>query len=121
MSSRRILRLNNLLQEVISETIHREVKNPHVGSFPSVARVEISPDLHHAKVFISILGNAADREKTLAALRSASGFIAVHSAKKVNLRYFPELSFHLDTTVDQLMHIEEILRKVRPEGDRGGE
>ena len=119
MSSRRILRLNNLLQEVISETIQKEVKNPHVGTFVSVARVDLSSDLHHARVYLSMIGDPAMKEKTLAAIRSAAGFIAVHSSKKVKLRYFPTLSFFIDETVDRLMHIEEILQKVRPpEGER---
>lgn len=115
MTSRRILRLNNLLLEVISETIHKQVKNPHVGDFVSVSRVELSPDLKQAKVFISVIGDEEARKSTLAALSSASGFIAVNSSKKVTMRWFPSLTFYLDDTVDKLMHIEELLRQARPE------
>jgi ribosome-binding factor A len=112
MSSRRILRLNNLLTEVISETIHKEVKNPHVGSFVSVSRVEISPDLRHARVFISMLGSDEQKRETLEALRSAAGFIAVRSSKKVTMRFFPELHFHLDDSVDKWMRIEQIMQDI---------
>lgn len=115
MTSRRILRLNNLLMEVISETIHKQVKNPHIGDFVSVSRVELSPDLRHAKVYISVIGDEATRKATLEALSSAAGFIAVHSSKKVTMRWFPVLAFYLDDTVDQLMHIEGLLRQARPD------
>lgn len=113
MSSRRILKLNNLLKEVISETIHKDVKNPHVGSLVSVSRVEITPDLRHARVYISMLGEPKQKQETLEALRSAAGFVAVRSAKKVTLRFFPELAFFLDDSVDKFMRIEEIMQTIR--------
>lgn len=112
MSSRRILRLNNLLTEVISETIHKEVKNPHVGPFVSVSRVDISPDLRHAKVFISMIGSDQQKNQTVEALRSAAGFIAVRSSKKVTMRFFPELHFYLDDSVDKWMRIEQLVQDI---------
>jgi len=114
---RRLLRLNSLLTEVISETIQREVKDPRVGAFVSVARVEISPDLHHARVYISVIGSDVEKKKSVEALNAGAGFIAVTSSKKVRLRHFPSLRFILDDSVDKLMHVEELLRQVRPHGD----
>lgn len=118
MERRRLLRLNSLLTEVISETIHREVKDPRVGTFVSVSRVEISADLHHARVYISIIGTDVDKKKSIEALNAAAGFIAVNSSKKVRLRHFPSLRFILDDSVDKLMHVEELLRQVRPSQDQ---
>lgn len=114
-------RLNSLLKEVISEVVHRDVRNPHVNELVTVTRVEITKDLHYAKVYISVIGDQPVKAETLAALQSAAGFIAVNASKKVTMRYFPELTFKLDDSVDKHMRIAELLseiseeRKARPE------
>lgn len=115
MKKNRLERVNSLLKEVISEVIQKEVKNPHVNTFISVTQVDTSADLHHAKVSISLLGSDADKEKVLAALQSAAGFIAVHASKKAQLRYFPELLFKLDKGAEEFIRIEEILYKIEQE------
>jgi len=108
-------RLNSLLKEVISEVIRRDVRNPHVAELVTVTRVQITKDLHYAKVYISVIGSDQAKTETLAALQSAAGFIAVNSAKKVVMRYFPELTFKLDDSVDKHMRIEELLQKISKE------
>jgi ribosome-binding factor A len=116
MQSKRVARLNSLLKEVISEVIHKDVRNPHVHHLISVTRVDIAKDLQHAKVFISII-SAKEEEKTatIDALNTASGFIAVHASKKVVMRYFPHLHFYLDNTVDKQMRIDGLLSKIQQE------
>jgi ribosome-binding factor A len=111
----RLERVNSLLKEVIYEVIHEDVKNPHVTTFVSITRVETTPDLHHAKVFISMIGTKEEKEKVLAALQSAAGFVAVHASKKAQLRYFPELLFKIDTALEEHFKIEEILGKIDQE------
>jgi ribosome-binding factor A len=115
MPRQRTDRLNSLLKEVISEVIHRDVRNPHVNHLVGVTRVEISKDLHYAKVYISIIGNDVQKEETIKALQSASGFIAVNSSKKVVMRYFPDLRFVLDDSVDKQMRIQKILGEIQEE------
>jgi ribosome-binding factor A len=115
MKRNRSERLNSLLKEVISEVIVKDVHNPHLTPLTSVSRVEITSDLRQAKVFISVIGSEEDRERTKKALQSAAGFIAVQSSKKVVMRYFPELTFYIDRTVDQQMKIENILQKIHAE------
>lgn len=115
MSKERTDRLNSLLKEVISEVIRRDVRNPHVAELVTVTRVQITKDLHYAKVYISVIGTDQTKTETLAALQSAAGFIAVNSAKKVVMRYFPELTFKLDDSVDKHMRIEELLQKISKE------
>lgn len=115
MAVKRTDRLNSLLKEVISEVIKRDVRNPHVGELIAVTRVQISKDLRHAKVFISVIGSEQDKAETLDALNSAAGFIAVNSSKKVVMRYFPELIFRLDDSVDKHMRIEELLGEIDKE------
>ncbi|MGC1878639.1 MAG: 30S ribosome-binding factor RbfA [Rhabdochlamydiaceae bacterium] len=115
MVKNRIARLNSLLQEVISEVIHRDVRNPHVNQFVSVTSVDITSDLQHAKVHISVIGTAKEKEETIVALQSAAGFIAIQSSKKVVMRSFPSLTFKLDTTVDTQMKIDSLLGKIKEE------
>lgn len=115
MSKNRVARLNSLLKEVLSEVIHREVKNPHVHRFVSVTSVDITSDLQHAKVYISVIGTEAEKESTIKALQSAAGFIAISASKKVVMRYFPALVFKLDDSVDKHMHIDSLLYKIHEE------
>lgn len=115
MAVQRTDRLNSLLKEVISEVIRRDVRNPHVTELVTVTRVQITKDLRHAKVYISVIGSEQEKAETIAALTSAAGFIAVNSSQKVTMRYFPELVFKLDDSVDKHMRIEELLGKISKE------
>lgn len=115
MAIQRTDRLNSLLKEVISEVVRRDVRNPHVHELVTITRVDITKDLHHAKVYVSVIGDSAAKEETLAALQSAAGFIAVNASKKVVMRYFPALTFKLDDAVDKHMRMEELLKKIQDE------
>ena len=115
MTIQRTDRLNSLLKEVISEVIRKDVRNPHVNELVTVTRVDITKDLHYAKVFVSIIGEPAVKTETIAALQSAAGFIAVTSSRKVVLRYFPELTFKLDDSVDNHMRIASLLNDISAE------
>jgi ribosome-binding factor A len=112
---RRTDRLNSLLKEVISEIIKKDVRNPHVAELVTVTRVQISKDLRHAKVYISIIGSEQQKTETMIALQSAAGFIAVQSAQQVTMRYFPDLNFTLDDSVEKHMRVEEILGNITKE------
>lgn len=113
--TKRTKRLNSLLKEVLTEVVTRDVKNPHVSKLIAITRVDITKDLHHAKVYISVIGNDEEREKTINALQSAAGFISTIASKKVIMRYFPSLTFILDTTVDEQMKIDFLLKKIAKE------
>lgn len=115
MGANRTDKLNSLLQQVISEVILHDVKNPHVGQFISITKVEITKDLRHAKVFVSVIGDNKIRENSIIALQSAAGFIAVHASKKMVIRHFPELHFKLDDTVDKQMRINAIISDITNE------
>lgn len=115
MAKQRTDRLNSLLKEVISEVIRDDVRNPHVAELFTVTRVDITKDLHYAKVYISVIGDEKKKEETITALNSAAGFIAVNASKKVTMRYFPELTFRLDDSVDKHMRIQELLDQISEE------
>ena len=108
-------RLNSLIKEVISEVIRKDVKNPHVNELLTVTHVEITKDLHHAKVYVSVIGTEQQKNETIAALQSAAGFIAVNCSKKMTIRYFPALTFILDESVDKQMRIEMLLHQISAE------
>ncbi len=115
MNKRRQARLNSLLKEVLSEVIMKDVKNPDVSTFVTVTSVEISNDSHHAKVFVSVIGDDKERQKTLSALESGAGYIGIRASKKVVMRIFPSLTFKLDTSVDEHMRIDAILNTIHNE------
>lgn len=118
MPKRRTDRLNSNLKEVISEVIQRDVRNPHLPKFVTVTSVDITSDLHYAKVYISVIGTPEDKKKAIDALQSAAGFIAATASKKVVMRYFPDLTFKLDEGVDKHMRIAEILSEIHEEQER---
>lgn len=113
MKRNRTDRLNSLLQEVLSEVITRDVNDPKVSTFTTVTKVEITPDLHYANVYISVIGTPEEKEKTILALQRSAGFIGKIASKKVVMRYFPSLTFKLDTSVDKHMKIEQILNEIK--------
>lgn len=121
MTKQRTSRLNSLLKEVISDIIRRDVRNPHVNELVTVTRVDITKDLHHAKVYISVIGSSTQKDETLSALQSAAGFIAVQASKEVVMRYFPSLTFKLDDSVEKHMRIEELLDQIAAEKDMRSE
>ena len=115
MVKNRIARLNSLLKQVISEIIRRDVRNPHVNALITVIQVEISNDLQHARVHVSVIGTPEEKNETIKALQSAAGFIAVQASKEVVMRYFPTLTFKLDTSVEQHMRIDNLLGQIKAE------
>lgn len=115
MKPRRTDRLNSLLKEVISDVIHKDVKNPHLPHWITVTQVEVTKDLSHAKVLVSVMGDAETKKLALITLRSAAGFIAATASKKIVIRYFPSLTFQLDESLDQQMRLENVLNEIHEE------
>lgn len=110
--NKRIERLDSLLKKVISRVIIKEVQNPHISKLSSITKVEITKDLRLAKVYVSIIGTETEKKDTMKALKKSAGFIAVQAAKKISIKYFPSLSFKLDTSIEDYMKIDTILKEV---------
>jgi ribosome-binding factor A len=108
-------RLNSLLQEVIAEVIMREIRNPKISTLLTIKKVEITKDLHYAKVYVSMLGSEIEKQQTMKALKSAAGYISVQAAKKMVIKYFPKLTFHLDETLDDEIRVHNLLEKIHEE------
>ena len=113
MSVKRATRVASLLREVLSEILATQLKDPSVGRV-TISRVTVSDDIRHAKVFFSLLGQEGDREKALAGLRRANGFIRAEMVKRVELRFAPTVDFVYDDTVDYADRINQLLKQVLP-------
>lgn len=111
--SRRMERLDELVRQEIARLIAEEVRDPRVG-FTTVMGARVSPDLRHARVYVSVLGDDAEKEAAVDALRRASGFLRSRLGAIVEMRYLPELEFELDRSLERAARIEEILERVRP-------
>ena len=113
----RLLKVNEALREVLSQEI-AALKDPRIG-FVTVTGVEVSAYLRHAKVFVSVLGNAKARERTLAGLRAAHGHLQQRIGADVRTKRTPQLLFLYDESVDRGQRIETLLK--RYEGELGPE
>jgi len=110
--SRRIERVNSLIRREISELLQRQVKDPRLGGFVTVTQVSTSADLRHAKIFISIIGSEEEKKEALEALAIASGFLRKELSMRLRLRCSPELSFHYDDSIDQGVHILQLINQI---------
>ncbi|HEV2108064.1 MAG TPA: 30S ribosome-binding factor RbfA [Thermomicrobiales bacterium] len=104
--TRRTRQVGEFLREELTDIIRREVRDPRVG-FMSLTHVDVNPDLRSARVYVSVLGTDEEREETLAALRSAAGFIRFHLKPRLRMRQIPALEFRDDRSME---HAEEIAR-----------
>jgi ribosome-binding factor A len=106
--SDRMRRVDEAMREVLSAAITSELKDPRVG-FVTVTAVETSPDLRHARVFVSVLGEDAVRRRSLDGLESAHGYLQRRVADELRLKHTPTLTFAYDDTVDRGQRIAELL------------
>ena len=110
---RRTDRINEQLREEISLLVRDAVRDPRV-SLATITAVQTSPELDHAKVYITALGDEAEREEILVGLRSAAPFIRRELGKSLQMRRIPELHFEIDRVLAEAMRIEQLLREALP-------
>ena len=108
MSGSRMRRVDEAVRAVLSDAITQELKDPRVG-FVTVTGVKTSPDLRHARVYVSVLGEDDVREDSLAGLRSAHGFLQRRIAGELRLKHTPALDFVYDETVERAMRLDALL------------
>lgn len=111
MTIRRADRVADQLREAIAQLLLREIKDPRIGMV-SLTAVEMSDDLRHAKVFFSVVGGAEAQARTLAGLRSAAGFIRREAARRLQLRFAPEIVFRFDAGPERAQRVAELLHTV---------
>ena len=110
MPGDRMRRVNEALREVLSTRIAEGLKDPRIG-FVTVTAVETSPDLRHARVFVSVLGDEQRRADTLEALQRAHSVLQQSIAAELRIKHTPELKFVYDETVERGMRINELLER----------
>jgi ribosome-binding factor A len=115
--TRRTERLNDLLREEISELLQREVKDPRLGCFLTVTRVNTSADLRYAKVFVSIMGSDEEKNEALKGLASATGFFQRKLLGRLSIRRMPQLSFHKDDSIERAAHVLHLMQEVASDED----
>lgn len=111
--------LANHRHERVAEEIHHEVsamlagelKDPRVAGFLTLTEVRVTPDLKHARIFVSVYGTPAERKSAQKGLDAAGGYIRRELTHRLQMRRFPELHFILDTSGAQGDRIDELLRK----------
>ncbi|MBN2105092.1 30S ribosome-binding factor RbfA [bacterium] len=111
MKNKRTRQLGELLKSEISDIIRKRVKDPRVG-FVTVTEVNLSNDLKHALVRISVMGSDHQKTETIQGLQNAHAFIQKEIASRIRLRYIPVLTFQLDTRYDDYERIDKILQKL---------
>jgi ribosome-binding factor A len=108
MATDRMRRVNEVLREVIGDTISTELEDPRIG-FVTVTSVDTSPDLRAARVYVSVLGDEQAREATLKGLRAAHGVLQAAIGKQTRMKRTPTLSFHYDKTPERGVRISRLL------------
>ena len=94
------IQINSEVQREMSSIIREDLKDPRIHPMTSVMAVEVTPDLKFAKIFVSVLGNDEEKEKTMEGLKKSASFARHQLAKRMNLRNTPELTFVLDTSIE---------------------
>lgn len=114
MSSRRLLKAAEAIREVVSMAILADLKDPRIRDV-TVTHVEVSPDMRHAKVHVSIMGDEKRQSLGLRGLQSAAGFLQSKIAEQIDTRYTPRLMFVLDHGVKKSIEIAQLLKQVLPD------
>ena len=104
-------RINGEVMKVISEAI-RYSKDPRISPMTSVMDVEVAPDLKTCKVWVTVMGNDEDRERTTEGLKSAAGYVRSTLAKELNMRYTPEIRFIMDDSIEYAINMSKIIDEV---------
>ena len=115
--TRRLDRVNGLLREEISTLVAQELKDPRLPLLLSITQVDTSPDLHHAKVFVSVLGSPQEKKGALSGLSSAAGFLRRELRQRVSLRDIPQLHFLLDDSIQRGQELLSVIDRLSSQSE----
>jgi ribosome-binding factor A len=110
MKSHRLARVNEVVREVAANAILFELKDPRVKNV-TVTRAEVSADLQHAKVYVSVMGSEKEQSLTMHGLKSAAGYVQTKVADRLTSRYVPHITFVLDEGVKKSIEISRLIRE----------
>ncbi len=113
MSNRRPERMAIEMKRMIAKVLQEEVKDPRLDfSSISITRIEVTNDLSHAKISVSVLGEEEKQKAAMKALQSAKGYIRTKLSHSIQVRHFPELEFILDKSIEHGFRISSILKEL---------
>jgi ribosome-binding factor A len=118
LTTDRMRRVNESVRQVLSESLG-DLKDPRIG-FVTITGVETSPDLRHAKVFVSVLGSAKKREATISGLNSSHGVLQAALAKELRMKRTPQLTFEYDPTVERGVRLSALIDELNSEDNADG-
>jgi ribosome-binding factor A len=111
----RMRRVNEAVREVISEAVG-ELQDPRIG-FVTVTGVETSPDLRHARVYVSVLGSETKQRRTLEGLSAAHGVLQARLAQELRMKRTPQLAFEYDPTVERGVRMTQLIDELAPKDE----
>jgi ribosome-binding factor A len=114
MDYKRSDRVGDLLLEVVSQLLVKEVSDPRLGAV-TLTGAEVSPDLRHAKIYFNVLTGSSGKVEAVAGLKSAAGFIRGRAGKALKLRVVPTLEFVYDDSEERARRIDNLLRQAKDE------
>lgn len=106
-------RLNEEFRKALSAAIRNDMKDPRVSQMCTVSHVEVTKDLKHAKVYVSVYGDDEARGATLAALKSAAGYIGHAASSYIDVRRMPIFHFELDESIAYSIHISKVIDDIQ--------
>lgn len=110
--TRRAERVSNLIRQEICHLLQEQVNDPRLSGLISVTKVSTSPDLKQAKVYVSVLGEQANKNEILQGFKSASGFFRRELSRRLILRFIPELSFEYDNSIEHGAEVLKLIEQV---------
>src|SRR5262245_417735 len=115
--SRRTDRVAEAVQALVAELLVREIKDPRIG-LVTITGVKMTPDLRHARVFFSCMGDDAQRAQSHQGLTSAAGFVRSQVARRLGLRVAPQIVFEFDSSFEEAERVARLLKETPPrDGD----
>ncbi len=121
MRHQRLDRISEEIKKEISRIIREDVKDPRISPMVSILRVDVARDLRYAKVYVSVLGNEEEKTSTIEGLTRAAGFIRKELGRVLTIRYIPELSFVLDTSIEYSVDISKKIVEITREQEKTSE
>ena len=112
MKSHRLARVSEVIREVAASTILFNLKDPRVKNV-TVTRVEVSADLQHTRIFVSVMGTEREQQLTMHGLKSAAGFVQTKIAAQLTTRFVPHVTFVLDEGVKRSIEISRLLHEAK--------
>ena len=110
--TRRTERLSQQIQTEISDLLFKHVNDPRLSGLISITRVELTQDLREAKIYISSIGDTADREEIIKGFNSASGFLRRELAHRLSTRVTPTLQFLFDDSIERGVKLVSLIERV---------